>query len=150
MRQRALCVIIVTILGAATFQACSPAGVPRQAEDLVAEAKDRNIRTVAERVEDANTMCLNDDRFKVQVAWETATGQTGMGSVVPAGSDDSGLFWFFDEDNVLFDDTAGVTTLVEIAAGAAVARHHGRRAARQQQHADDQGMTQVEPAIGYD
>jgi hypothetical protein len=39
MRQRALCVIIVTILGAATFQACSPAGVPRQAEDLVAEAR---------------------------------------------------------------------------------------------------------------
>jgi hypothetical protein len=47
----------------------------------------------------SHAMCLNDDRFRVEVTWETVGGDTGAGTVVPYGSEDSGLFWFFDPDN---------------------------------------------------
>jgi hypothetical protein len=50
-------------------------------------------------VPDATTMCLNDERFKLQVSWNTVQGTSGMGQVVPAGSADSGLFYFFSPDN---------------------------------------------------
>ena len=45
------------------------------------------------------TMCLNRGRFRVEVEWTTAAGDSGAGQVVPVGSDDSGLFWFFDSAN---------------------------------------------------
>jgi hypothetical protein len=45
------------------------------------------------------TLCLANDRFQVQVQWETPTGQTGSGHPV-ALSGDTGTFWFFQPDNV--------------------------------------------------
>lgn len=48
---------------------------------------------------DATTLCLGQGRFRAQVDWETAGGRTGSGRVVPVGSEDSGLFYFFDADN---------------------------------------------------
>lgn len=50
-------------------------------------------------VEDAHTLCLNNDRFRVEVDWRIASGATGVGTVVPVTSDDSGLLWFFNENN---------------------------------------------------
>ena len=50
-------------------------------------------------VPDERTMCLNGGRFKVQVDFEDFDGVSGSGRVVPNGSDDSGLFWFFGADN---------------------------------------------------
>ena len=44
-------------------------------------------------------LCLNHQRFKVEVEWEDFAGETGPGRVLPFGSDDSGLFWFFSESN---------------------------------------------------
>jgi len=44
-------------------------------------------------------LLLNRDRFCVEVAWRDFQGNTGAGRVVPFGSDDSGLFWFFAPDN---------------------------------------------------
>jgi CSLREA domain-containing protein len=44
------------------------------------------------------TLCLNEGRFKVEVAWTTKTG-TGNGNAVPL-TDQSGYFWFFDASNV--------------------------------------------------
>ena len=50
--------------------------------------------------EDATTLCLRPDRrFRVQLQWRTAQGETGPGNVVPFGPDDSGLFSFFDPNN---------------------------------------------------
>ena len=43
-------------------------------------------------------LCLNSGRFQVEIDWRTATG-TGVGEVVPFGSDDSGLFYFFNAEN---------------------------------------------------
>lgn len=51
-------------------------------------------------VQDADTLCLNGGRFRVEVRWEIPDGTTGVGSAAPAGVDDSGLFWFFQSTNL--------------------------------------------------
>ena len=48
---------------------------------------------------DAGTRCLRDSRFAVRVEWRTAAGENGRGTVVPAGTNDSGLFRFFELEN---------------------------------------------------
>ncbi len=50
-------------------------------------------------VEDDQTLCLNQDRFRVEVSWRNFKDETGEGQVAPAHSADSGLFWFFDAAN---------------------------------------------------
>ncbi|MCP3958277.1 MAG: hypothetical protein GY719_10540 [bacterium] len=44
-------------------------------------------------------LCLDQGRFRVEVDWTTVAGDSGPGMVVPFGGDDSGLFYFFAEDN---------------------------------------------------
>lgn len=48
-------------------------------------------------VPSATTLCL-DGRFAVSVEWRTASG-TGVGTVAGCGTDESGLFWFFNPLN---------------------------------------------------
>lgn len=48
---------------------------------------------------DAETLCLRDSRYRVRVSWRTASGESGPGVVVRAGTNDSGLFRFFGPDN---------------------------------------------------
>ena len=43
--------------------------------------------------------CLRKSRYEVAVDWFGAGGASGAGTVVHAGTDDSGLFRFFDPDN---------------------------------------------------
>jgi hypothetical protein len=50
-------------------------------------------------VADVRTLCLNGGRFRVRVDWRNFENETGFGSVVQFGADDSGLMWFFDADN---------------------------------------------------
>ena len=50
-------------------------------------------------VSDAETLCLQDSRYSVAVEWRTADGRSGPGSVVHAGTNDSGLFTFFSGEN---------------------------------------------------
>ena len=50
-------------------------------------------------VADAKTLCLQDSRFEVSVEWSTLGGDSGAARVVHAGTNDSGLFRFFDRDN---------------------------------------------------
>lgn len=45
-------------------------------------------------------LCLRDERFQVQVAWnDPASGDSGLGNAQSLTSD-TGLFWFFDPDNL--------------------------------------------------
>ena len=44
-------------------------------------------------------VCLNDDRFKVEVNWRRPSGQTGIG-VPDKYTGDSALFWFFNPENI--------------------------------------------------
>ena len=48
---------------------------------------------------DETTLCLNQNRFRVEITWMDFQGNTGRGRVVPRAADDSGLFWFFAPDN---------------------------------------------------
>jgi hypothetical protein len=50
-------------------------------------------------VPDATHLCLLQSRFRVEVQWQDFSGHTGSGQVVPYGSPDSGLFWFFSANN---------------------------------------------------
>jgi hypothetical protein len=49
--------------------------------------------------DDDDTLCLLDDRFKVEVVWRTPQGQIGVGHKVQL-TRKSGTFWFFDAQNV--------------------------------------------------
>ncbi len=45
------------------------------------------------------TLCLGQGRFAVEVDWRTAAGGTGSGRAVPFASEESGIFYFFTENN---------------------------------------------------
>ena len=47
---------------------------------------------------DANSLCLNNGRFKVTAAYSSAQG-SGTGTAIP-GTTDTGQFWFFTSQNV--------------------------------------------------
>jgi hypothetical protein len=44
----------------------------------------------------ATALCLDGERFRVQVFWRLPDGSSGNGQVVPYSSNSSGIFWFFD------------------------------------------------------
>jgi hypothetical protein len=47
------------------------------------------------------TLCIADNRFRVDVQWTDFQSRTGAGHAVPLeGRGDSGLFWFFGPENV--------------------------------------------------
>ncbi len=50
-------------------------------------------------VADEETRCLQDSRFAVVVGWWTGDGESGPATVVQAGTNDSGLFTFFNREN---------------------------------------------------
>lgn len=47
----------------------------------------------------STTLCLQQERFRVEARWDTPDGQSGLGQAVPF-TNDSGYFWFFVDDNV--------------------------------------------------
>ena len=49
-------------------------------------------------VADATTLCLNGDRFRVAVHWETENESGDARAMELTG--DTGYFWFFSENNV--------------------------------------------------
>jgi hypothetical protein len=57
------------------------------------------LAPVAPCVADGHTLCLNNNRFKATLTWRIKTGQTGVATQVAVPSDDSGLLWFFENDN---------------------------------------------------
>ena len=50
-------------------------------------------------VEDAQTLCLLNHRYRVSVAWRDHGNRTGQGFAVPR-TDQTGTFWFFDARNI--------------------------------------------------
>lgn len=47
----------------------------------------------------ATTLCLLDERFRVDVAWKDFRGAAGVGNAVQL-TGDAGYYWFFNDDNV--------------------------------------------------
>lgn len=62
-------------------------------------AKFTPLTTVGDCVPSATTLCLNNDRFRVQATFRTAQGQVGNAQVVKL-TDETGYFWFFNPNNV--------------------------------------------------
>ncbi len=48
---------------------------------------------------DEETLCLRDSRYQVRVEWWSEDGERTPAQVVHEGTNDSGLFQFFDQDN---------------------------------------------------
>ncbi len=46
---------------------------------------------------DETMLCVQDNRFRVETTWRDFDGSSGQGRVVDFQTDESGLFWFFDE-----------------------------------------------------
>ena len=74
----------------------------------------RTVRIGVECVEDNDTLCL-DGRFRVTATWQTADATLGDGHVRSERTADSGLFWFFAENNI--------ELLVKVLDGCAVNEH---------------------------
>ncbi|MBN2432936.1 MAG: hypothetical protein JXQ27_15785, partial [Acidobacteria bacterium] len=49
-----------------------------------------------------SVLCFDENRFRVEAAWEydNGTTQSGVASAVSLPGDQSGAFWFFNEDNI--------------------------------------------------
>lgn len=58
-----------------------------------------SARIAASACTSGPTLCLNGDRFKLEVTWKDFQGKTGTGKAVSLTSD-TGYFWFFNESNV--------------------------------------------------
>lgn len=70
-------------------------------EELGLKKRQVHVFDAAGCVPSAAVLCLGDDRFRLQVAWEDFEGHTGVGKAVPLpGRPDTGLFWFFDPGNI--------------------------------------------------
>jgi plastocyanin len=64
------------------------------------EAASATLATPAPCVPGANTLCVNNNRFKIEVAFNSSAGG-GSGFAVPlASAPASGLFYFFDPTNI--------------------------------------------------
>lgn len=63
------------------------------------EASDTTLTSDDSCIADANTMCLNGNRFRVQALYQTAQGQSGEAKTVKL-TDDSGYLWFFTASNI--------------------------------------------------
>ena len=51
-------------------------------------------------IPDSRTLCLDNGRFQVQAQWTDFHNNSGLASVVPgATSNNSGVMWFFSQDN---------------------------------------------------
>ena len=60
----------------------------------------REQGTLTACVDSGTTLCLLENRFRVEVGWRVITsGNLGQGQVIP-NSNKTGFFWFFNQENV--------------------------------------------------
>lgn len=65
----------------------------------VLSALDRPPVGVGPCPSDERTLCLADERFRVRMKWRDGEGVEGDAMAFPL-TDDTGFFWFFDEENL--------------------------------------------------
>ena len=70
----------------------------RGSSDPTPEAGATTFAEVKGCVEDGDTLCLNEGRFRVEVRWETPE-RSDRGEATPL-TNDTGDFWFFSPDNI--------------------------------------------------
>ena len=87
------------------------------------------------------TVCLQDSRFEVEVEWQGADGVSNAARVVHAGTNDSGLFSFFDRDNW--------EMLVKVLDGCSINGHHWVYAASATTQPFEMSVTDTETGEVY-
>ncbi len=81
----------------ARSNAIESAAVTREVSDAALEID----QTAEACTPDATGLCLLQNRFRVEVAWEDFFENPGQGQAVPLSeTDESGLFWMFSTDNI--------------------------------------------------
>lgn len=91
--------VIIQNIPSATYRAYQVvARNSRGSADPTPEAGATTFAEVAECVEDGDTLCLHEGRFRVEARWETVDrGDRAEGVSL---NNDTGDFWFFSPDNV--------------------------------------------------
>ena len=87
----------LSLLSAETLAAWAASAAPAAPASAAAELGE--VLTRATCTDTATALCLQNERFKVEVTWTNFQNVSGPGMVVPAGTADSGLFYFFSATN---------------------------------------------------
>jgi hypothetical protein len=74
-------------------------GGPGNTEDFVQFPVPARPASAGACISSTTALCLNNNRFRVEVQWHDFSGNTGAGQAVPLTSD-TGYFWFFGPTNV--------------------------------------------------
>ena len=91
--------VVIQNIPPATFRAYQVVATNnRGSSSPTLEVGATTLAEVGECVEDGDTVCLNEGRFRVELQWESAD-DAGAGAAVPL-TNDTGYSWFFNEDNV--------------------------------------------------
>ena len=91
--------VVIQNIPPATFRAYQVvARNNRGSSEPTPEAGATTFAEVEDCVEDDDTLCLNEGRFRVEVQWETDR-DSDRGDAEPL-TNDTGDFWFFSPDNV--------------------------------------------------
>lgn len=78
-----------------------PAGAaaPARTRDAARRSQTAAVTGAGTCLATNTSLCLNDGRFRVEVAWKDFAGNTGVGTAVGL-TGDTGYFWFFSSNNV--------------------------------------------------
>ena len=76
-----------------------PSGTVRELEQVSADQLLVIEEAAGSCQESPTVLCLQNDRFRVEVEWRDFEGNLGSGHRVAVPSEDSGLVWFFDANN---------------------------------------------------
>ena len=90
--------VVIEDIPPATFRAYQVFATNNRGRSPSREVGATTLAEVAECVQDGDTVCLNQGRFRVELQWESTDG-AGAGAAVRL-TNDTGYSWFFDEDNV--------------------------------------------------
>jgi Leucine-rich repeat (LRR) protein len=83
----------------ATGASAAPEAEIESLAERTAEDLSRIVAAVGTCASGPTSLCLSGNRFRVDVTWKIANGQTGTGQAVPLTAD-TGYFWFFNASNV--------------------------------------------------
>jgi hypothetical protein len=88
------------ITDAEAFEGCEASSSSALAPPVTASAIPKADASLgAECADNADALCLLGGRFEVSVTWTDFAGQSGSAKAVPFATADSGLLYFFSENN---------------------------------------------------
>ena len=68
-------------------------------EDVLVAETTLRVHPIGACEASESALCLGGNRFRAEAAWTTSSGELGSGTAVEE-TQDTGLFWFFNEENI--------------------------------------------------